>query len=345
MTKKTSSYYIGKRKKSKDIDIDEVLTKAQGTVEFGLPDIEPQNSLRNLKLALSTTCRDYYTACAVSRRKILPENLRDALLYILFPFRTTIEREILKHIERMNCINEITKEACTKSFFGASIKQGVGIRYPLTTCHPTKNCMGKCYGHDGRDRELHLIFRAVLNFWIGERYEHGSQREKSNILKLLKPAIDYALKVSINDAKTAKDFNFDRLPRVRFSQIGEMIKTPKFANELAKQIKAINPETVCAIYTRLPIPHELDQDLFVINYTWDSDVDFHPIIEDNTVNYVASSWNGVISKDADINFLEHHVEKASNPVGIGDICPVTRGHKAIKSCDEAKCDVCFRPHR
>ena len=58
---------------------------------------------------------------------------------------------------------------------------------------------------------------------------------------------------------------------------------------------------------------------------------------------VNSAWDGEVYVGAEVNFLEHHVEKAAVSKGDGSICPVTANHKQTPSCDLARCQKCFVP--
>ena len=57
---------------------------------------------------------------------------------------------------------------------------------------------------------------------------------------------------------------------------------------------------------------------------------------------VSSAWDGRLNSNADVNFLEHHVEKHSAATGRGNICPVTKNPSLTPTCDLAKCEKCFR---
>jgi hypothetical protein len=54
-----------------------------------------------------------------------------------------------------------------------------------------------------------------------------------------------------------------------------------------------------------------------------------------------SAREGHLGTIAQVNFLEHHIEKVREAVGLGLIYPVTADHEANSSCDAARCELCF----
>ena len=154
-------------------------------------------SVGEMKAAYAKACRSYYTICAVSRRGALAPQTRDELLSQLYGLRAVIEKAILSDLGLLGSVEELQTLAYSTSFFGVSAKQGVSIRYPLVTCVPTSECGGRCYAHDGRDRELHILFRGVLNYWVGLQYEHGDATEKNLCMHHLGKAIDRAINAAL----------------------------------------------------------------------------------------------------------------------------------------------------
>lgn len=335
---------IGGRRPRGTIDPDQVLAEARSCI-LALKDFDCADAqdVRALKVAYGRICRGYYTAAAVSRRRELASDTRANLLNLLFAFRSKIETKLLSEFSGLPDQEELFRFAAV-GFFGASAKQGVSIRYPLSTCSPTKTCGARCYAHDGRDRELHLIFRAALNGYLGACYESGAPALKAKILDLLSPAIDKAIRAALTDQESAQSAGFSRRARIRFSHIGEMSRHPSFVNALAAEIKAREPNVQCVIYTRHQDSKHLDEQLFAINFTIDHDLDPRRQHAPRSARLVSSAWDGKVSSHASINFLEHHVEKGSKASGEGVVCPVTASHKEKPSCDIARCEACFVPH-
>lgn len=298
--------------------------------------------LAELKAMFADVCRTYYTLAAISRRKSLPDDLRQRILGVLFPLRSRLEKRLMSEFPLMANKAELWRTAVARSFFGVSAKQGVSIRYPLASCVPTSLCGGRCYGHDGRDRELHLIFRAALNGFVGYAYESATTEERHRILRDLDTAFRYGIAKALKDATHSWQSGYKREPRIRFSHIGDMAATPSFANALAAEILRREPSIACIIYTRHPRASELDPDLLRVNFTLDSAGDARRKMAPDFARLVSSAWDGQATNSVEINFLEHHVEKSTNASGLGFICPVTLHHDATPSCDEAKCDRCFR---
>ena len=337
---------LGHRTARGSIDPSVVIIRAREGITR-LKSISPQiaSDVPDLKRLFSQDCRLYYTLAAISRRKNLDLVLRTKSLNLLYPLRSAIEHAILTSLPKVEDQKGLWRDATSKSFFGVSAKQGVSIRYGLSSCVPTKNCAGRCYGHDGRDRELHLIFRSVLNQFVGIQYCIGNEFRRAQILKDLSRAIDHAIGSSRLDSESANNREaFSRNPRIRFSHIGEMAHTPDFTNALAFEIKRRAPDINCVIYTRHPSASDLVPDFFVLNFTIEGDHDKRRKYAPLNSRLVNSSWDGILSSEAEVNFLEHHVEKSTIPVGNGKVCPVTVNHITTPSCDSAKCDLCFRDH-
>ena len=120
-----------------------------------------------------------------------------------------------------------------------------------------------------------------------------------------------------------------------------MAATPEFTNALALEIKKRNPKVQCVIYTRHPKAKLLDINLLVVNFTLEGAGDVREKFVPQGARIVNSAWDGNINEAAEINFLEHHVEKSTIAKGGGSICPVTANHKVTPSCDSAHCQKCF----
>ena len=139
--------------------------------------------------------------------------------------------------------------------------------------------------------------------------------------------------------------SYKRLPRIRFSHVGEMAATPEFTNALAREIKKRDPRAQCVIYTRHPKARLLDPTLLVVNFTLEGTDDARLKHVPASARIVNSAWDGIIYDEAEVNFLEHHVERAATSTRAGSICPVTANHKQTPSCDLARCQRCFIPRK
>jgi len=301
------------------------------------------STLAALRQTFITISRSYFSLAALTRRGALAENVRQDGLARLFKMRSLVESKLLDEI-RYNVVQlPIIQEATKDSFFGKSKKQGVSIRYALASCVPTATCGGRCYAHDGRDRELLHIYRGVLNYYVGLEFENGSPERRQQILGLLSKSIDKGVEAALVDQASAFTEGYNRLPRIRFSHVGEMAATPEFTNALALEVKKRDAKVQCVIYTRHPKAKLLDTNLLVVNFTLEGAGDVREKFVPNGARIVNSGWDGDINEAAEINFLEHHVEKSTIARGAGSICPVTANHKVTPSCDSALCQKCFVP--
>lgn len=160
---------------------------------------------------------------------------------------------------------------------------------------------------------------------------------------LLSKSIDKGVEAALIDQASALKGGYNRLPRIRFSHVGEMAATPEFTNALAAEVKKRNPEVQCVIYTRHPKAKLLDTNLLVVNFTLEGAGDVRAKLAPAGSRIVNSAWDGDLNKSAEINFLEHHVEKSTIAKGAGSICPVTANLRKTPSCDSAFCQKCFVP--
>ena len=299
------------------------------------------SALAALRQAFIPISRSYYSLAALTRRSELDDCIRQDGLARLFKMRALHETILLEELRHNAFHLPILQEATNVSFFGKSKKQGVSIRYPLASCAPTATCGGRCYAHDGRDRELLHIYRGVLNYYVGLEFENGTPGRRQQILGLLAKSIDKGVKAAIVDHATALSEGYNRFPRIRFSHVGEMAATPEFTNALALEIKKRDPRVQCVIYTRHPKAKLLDPNLLVVNFTLEGAGDVRAKLVPPGARIVNSAWDGDLNEAAEINFLEHHVEKSTSAQGSGSICPVTANHKKTPSCDSAHCQKCF----
>jgi len=304
-------------------------------------EVERENeTLLELKFRLAPYCRAYYSLAAASRRSEIPATVKHNILRSLFSTRTKVENAILKHVKN---VSDLQQKAFSKSFYGGSSKQGTSIRFALVSCVPTVECGGRCYAHDGRDRDIDMIFRGVLNYWIGESYEVGGKVDRQLILDRMLPLTKQAVAKSRAEAFEAAREGFTRSPRIRFSHIGEMAQTPDFTNALAQQIKSIAPDVECVLYSRHPQAKQLNENLITVNFTLESSSDSRRRFAPLTSRLVGSAWDGSAIDGVAINFVEHHVEKHASVSGKGHACPVTISPQATPTCDRAKCSACFEP--
>jgi len=231
-------------------------------------------------------------------------------------------------------------------FYGRSKKQGVSVRFPLTSCVPTPQCAAGCYAHDVLDAAPFPLTRGVLNGVVARTYEMGARNCREKIEHLLLPHTERAIKTAWEEVKSLPD-GWTRSPYIRFAHVGEAAAYPEFSNMLAKQVKRIsNGDVTCVVYTRHPRADELDPDLWVINYTIDKTTGRNAARVPKHVRLVYSAWDGETSALGTVNFLEHHRWLHIPPKGNGRVCPATLPETEDRRCDALKCDFCFnKPQR
>ena len=179
-------------------------------------------SIAEVRLCFQEAARSYFSLAALSRRKELDARVRQESLGRLYALRKALESAMMSALRFNADVLPVLREAVRRGFFGFSKKQGVGIRYALSSCVPTIQCGGRCYAHDGRDRELVHVFRGVLNYFVGALYEQAEDEERRSIITLLSPAISNAVSVAQQEQIDATRNGYDRLPRIRFSHVGEI---------------------------------------------------------------------------------------------------------------------------
>jgi hypothetical protein len=336
----SSSHSLMGGRGKRNVPIEEVVARADEALSSLETLCQSSKSLSELKTLYAPVCRDYYSLAAASRRSSLTPEDRQASQSRLFRLRSSIERSILDSLDL--AIFDVLKECAVRSFFGASQKQGVSIRYPLSACIPTVNCGGGCYAHDGRDRAIHQIFRGVLNLWIGLKYEAGNPEFRKVISDAMQDTFDYAISSAREDAlRSAEEFGFIRSPRIRFAHVGEMVTTPMFLSFLADELQSRDPALVCVLYTRHPNAKDIALDRFVVNFSIEGPNDPRRRHAPFGAQIVCSAWGGALMEEAHVNFPEHHVNTRSERVGKGFVCPVVAGFSVDESCDGARCDRCF----
>jgi hypothetical protein len=285
--------------------------------------LDPDFTLSELRNAFEPALRNYFALCGLSRHKTALRDLAQNAWDYVFQVRTAIERSIASSIWRtLSGGFEIVPPGLFSSwFYGASKKQGLSVRMPLTSCMPSRLCSAACYAHDALDASINAIIRGSLNGLIAELYEHGGNDVRRMIMFQLKRHSQRAVLEARRECRSVQP-TWSRQPRIRFAPVGDV---------------------TCVIYTRHFKARELDPELWVVNFTLDSSSEDRIKWAPSRSRIVYSAFGGLISKKADINFLEHHPWLHFHPVGEGEICPVTLPETKIRKCDALRCDRCFRP--
>jgi len=283
---------------------------------------------------------NYWNLALLSRADSKYPDLSQKAKKIIFKVRVKIEKSIEKSLKislKSGSINY--SDLFTSNIFSSSIKQGLSLRLPLSSCVPTKNCSWSCYAHDGMDAGRYAVIKGVINGLIANEFETGSIKTRSIIERLLTVQVEKAINEATRDQNKSE---FSRDARIRFSHVGEIAEFPDFANAFAKLVKDQSKNNVsCVVYTRHPNVGKLDDELYVVNFTIDRDSEDRRSWVPETARIVYSAWDGVSNDNADVNFLEHHRFSQQENTGKGKICPVTIPINRLSTCDEAKCDLCF----
>ena len=289
--------------------------------------------------------RIYFSLAARSRSRSCPPEEKAQIDNRLFLARTLIENSMIESIS-LN-LDPFFDLIFKKGFFGYSTKQGVTVRFPLSTCKPTKRCGGGCYAHDGRDKHLVSIARVVFNFLAIQYFQSVNffeipSTKRDYFFSQIDKAIDYAK----SEANAAEVNGYIRRPRIRLSHVGELAAYPEFTNWLSKHITERSDGTVDSIiYTRHPNASKLDAQSMIVNFTVESNLDIRKKYAPIGAHLVASSWGGHAYESVSVNFLEHHGRTNFQMTGAGPVCPVTVNHELTPTCDSARCSRCFSTSR
>jgi hypothetical protein len=303
-----------------------------------------QFTLRMVRDAFLGDLKRYFALCGLSRSTTAPEDLVTAAWRLVFKVRITLEQAIqnalLATIERSASIPDTLFSA---SFFGCSKKQGVSLRLPLTSCQPTSLCGAACYAHDVLDAGPESIVRGAVNGVVATLYECGDPQRRSTIESRLQRHVATAVRAAISETVDATASW--RSPRIRFSHVGEIAAWPQFANALARMVKAASRQRVqCVVYTRHRRAADLNHELFVVNFTIDKASEERRKWATSHSRLVYSAFDGDLSPDAEVNFLEHHRWNHVAPrSGTGNVCPATVPDISERTCDSVRCDKCFQP--
>jgi hypothetical protein len=309
----------------------------------------PQSSLcerlspSNIRTSFDYELKQYFRLCVIARSKSAEPSIAYSAEKAIFRTRVAIERRINDAIKKQSSSWEDKLKDLTKStIFGASKKQGVSIRMPLSTCNPTSLCAGGCYAHDVLDASPNAVVRGAINGFIAQEYETADALKSQLILEFLRPHIVRAIAKAKNELKVLPE-GFSRRPNIRFSHVGEIVFYPNFANALAKQVRELSGGHVdCVVYTRLKKAKELDGSLWIINFTLDPVSMERRSWAPPESRIVFSAFGGETSPVADVNFLEHHRHSHSKTTkGSGRVCPATAPDAPSRTCDGCLCNRCF----
>jgi len=311
-------------------------TRAPKGVESARPSV--------LTAAHNLDLRNYFDLCAFARNLSTPSSIRSIAAELLFPVRRAVERNVRSSIRSASRLSEpgsFWPILLKGSIYGRSNKQGISIRFALFTCDATSLCQSRCYAHDLLDASKNAIVRGVINAFIAGEFEK-EPKLRPIILDGLARHTRQAVRLSLAQRWTSTEG--EQSPAyIRFSHVGEMPAFPNFANALAAQIASLSSERVASvIYTRHRRAKDLNQRLFVVNFTLDASSLERSSWAPTGSRLVFSAFDGQTSSLAEVNFLEHHRWQHFPQVGEGNVCPATTTSATERTCRSFLCSTCFR---
>jgi len=298
-------------------------------------------TLKNIRELFYDDLVRYFALAGLSRSKSAPAGIVLGAYRQVFRVRVGLERSISESV-RTHFQRKAGPMAgiFQGSFFGASKKQGVSVRFALAGCIPSRLCGAACYAHDVLDASPRAVVRGAVNDAIARLYEENEAGRKA-ILDHLIPHTKKAVITAIRECQELQA-GWSRAPRIRFAHVGEAAAYPEFANALARQVADLSSgRVVCVAYTRHPRAIELDPELFVVNFTLDEASEARRGWIPPGARAVYSAFGGRVSSTVEVNFLEHHRWVHMSPVGSGPICPSTLPEVDTRSCDGVQCSLCF----
>ncbi|MDB4645072.1 hypothetical protein OAF37_03345 [Rubripirellula sp.] len=301
-----------------------------------------QSLLRAAADASEHQLKRYFALAALSRSTTSPNELVKEAWDLVFRVRVQLEASISRSIATaLQHGTFANQQLFSGSFFGASKKQGVSVRLPLTACRATSLCGAACYAHDVLDAAPASIVRGVVNGLIAKLYEEGDDQTKLMVADSLRKHTAKAVKAALAEVEELDGWT--RAAYIRFAHVGEIAPFSCFANALAQQVADLsNGDVKSVVYTRHPNASKLDGRLFVVNFTLDRASMDRREWAPESARLVFSAFNGEVCEDVDVNFLEHHRWSHASPIGTGRICPATAPETVDRTCDAVKCDRCFR---
>ena len=279
----------------------------------------------------------YFALCSIARSKNHCPTMKATALGMIFNVRVKIENSVLGYLEQLERKNQIECYSLILKgrLFGSSKKQGVSLRLPLSSCVPSRLCSSFCYAHDALDATPNSLMRGAINGFIAKRFS------EPKIIEYVRKEVLKANHAALEDAKR-NNVLFIRRPRIRLAHVGEAAHYLDFCNFLAKTISEhSNGKVDTIVYTRHPQAIGFDQNYIKVLFSLDSS-------SLNRKKYVPHGAQVVytalpdepILPDASINFLEHHPHEHGQ-LNQKSVCPVSIRVDGAKSCDQAKCNVCF----
>jgi hypothetical protein len=289
---------------------------------------------------ISGELKKYFALTCIARNKNHSPTLRARAEELIFRVRCYLERAIIVYIKELpDTSTEYHRLVRRGRMFGFSKKQGVSLRFSLSTCVPTPLCASRCYAHDALDAMPSSVTRGAINTAIGELWEHEPPR-KQCLAAIVNREVSQAVAAALKEAKDAS-LLYQRLPRIRLAHVGEAVSFPQFINFLGQRIVAISGGAVIPVlYTRHPDAHLIDREAIRLLFTLDPSSEDRKRYVPQGSPIVYSGFGGVVSTESLVTFLEHHPHQHYTG-SEANLCPVSTLRNGARSCDQARCSTCF----
>lgn len=292
---------------------------------------------KNLKPALDLYC----SICAIARGNGTPDELRFRAEAKLFSLRFRIERFVLEGVHSTLVAGTDIKTLKYCCLFGFSKKQGTSIRFPLASCQPTAKCASACYAHDVLDAAPNSVIRGAINGEIGKWFSEISKSQQESVISEIEGDCRKAISAALRELDILSE-GYKRPAFIRFAQVGDAAANYEFAYALAAKIKKMSKGRVqSVVYTRHSDAKFFDPEVFVVNFTLDSNSMDRASWIPPFARRVFSAFVGIVDKDSEVNFLEHHRWHHPKPIGLGMVCPATKPEAPEHTCDAVHCHKCF----
>ena len=209
---------------------------------------------------INSELKKYFALTSIARSKNHSPTLRARAEELIFRVRCHWERAIIQYIKELPYTSpEYDRLVHRGRMFGCSKKQGVSLRFSLSTCVPTPLCASRCYAHDALDATPSSVIRGAINTTIAEVWEHEPTR-RDRLAAIVNREIDQAVGAALKEAEDASTF-FQRQPRIRLAHVGEAVSFPQFINFVGQRIAVLSEGAVIPVlYTRHPDAHLIDQE-------------------------------------------------------------------------------------
>lgn len=298
--------------------------------------LEAPDGIQDLKLILG----NYFALASIARNKNQSRIQREVAEDLIFDVRVKLEKLAVIFLSDAQLCDEVYKKMVfSGNMFGSSKKQGVSLRLPLASCVPSKLCKSSCYAHDALDATPNSVLRGAINGYIASKFEEN--KLGNDKLNWIEKQVERAVKKAVHESNEVA-CQFSRKARIRLAHVGEAAAYPNFINHLSSLIKKLSNSYVDPIvYTRHPNANLLDTNNINMLFSIDaSSLDRERFAPQGSIITYADFGDSPPIRAYDVIFKEHHPNEHSVK-DAENICPVSIRLNGARSCDAARCNVCF----